>query len=77
MHIALARDHGKNAFYALLDKDGLCLLVRQLRRMDDNTFGNHHCLLCWEKETTDVRLYDLDLGHVQRMVKGRIDPRDF
>ena len=31
VRVALVRDHGQNAFYALLDKDGLCLLVGELR----------------------------------------------
>lgn len=31
IRIALVGDHGKNALYALLDKDRFCLLVGQLR----------------------------------------------
>ena len=66
MHIVLMRDHDQNAFYALLDKDGLCLLVRKLRRMDDDAFGDYLRFLSGEEEIADVRFYGLDLGHVQR-----------
>lgn len=70
--ISMARDHGENALYAFLDKDGLRLLVRKLRGMHDNAFCDHLCFLCGRKETTDVRLYGLNLGHVQSAgVKGR------